>query len=157
MPKKTDNDKPKRPKSAYLCYCDDYRPEIMKVNTMAQASKILGEQWKNLTPEEQQQYKDTASDLKDKYIEKMKNWKPPAKNDDDDEEEKPSKGKGKGKTTEKTKRGKTGYMLFGADERKRLKKDQPDTKPTEIMKLIGAAWKELSDSKRDDYNKKAKK
>ena len=56
---------------------------------------------------------------------------------------------------EKVKRAMTAFMFFSNDRRPELQQANPDMKITEISKLIGAEWKELSDEKKEPYTAKA--
>lgn len=60
------------------------------------------------------------------------------------------------KDPEAPKRPTSGYILFCKDRRASLKEEQPDLKATEIMKQLGAEWKELSPRKKEKYTAKAK-
>lgn len=56
---KKDPNRVKKPKSAYLFFCDDKRPSVQKKNPgkkMGDISKILGDLWKNISDEERQKY-----------------------------------------------------------------------------------------------------
>ena len=54
-----DPDRQKKPKSAYLLFCDDERPGIYKENPefkMGDVAKILGSKWRALDDESKQKY-----------------------------------------------------------------------------------------------------
>ena len=53
------------------------------------------------------------------------------------------------------KRAKSGYILFCAAVRDEVKSENPEVKPSEIMKLLGARWKALSDGEKAPYNREA--
>jgi hypothetical protein len=55
------------------------------------------------------------------------------------------------------KRPTTGYMLYCQDVRAGIKEQNPGKKMTEISKILGATWKELSDEDKKPYTKKASK
>lgn len=158
MAKSKNSGKPKRGQSAYLFFCADNRKEVMKDHSMTESSKILGKMWKD--EENREKYEKMAAKDKKRYEAEMKKWTPPEPSSDDNsdaddsDEKKPKKKK---KIVGGKKRAPSGYLLFGKDERTRIKKDDPDVKATEVMKMIGAAWKELDQTDRDKYNAKAKK
>tara|TARA_X000000950_G_scaffold287900_1_gene402238 strand:+ start:295 stop:753 length:459 start_codon:yes stop_codon:yes gene_type:complete len=65
--------------------------------------------------------------------------------------------------TPKTKRGKTGYLLYADDMRAEIKKtlisqleDGEKLKPQAVVVAIAAAWKEEEPAVRDEWNAKAK-
>ncbi|KAL1916519.1 uncharacterized protein VTP21DRAFT_5710 [Calcarisporiella thermophila] len=49
------------------------------------------------------------------------------------------------------------YMLFSQEKRKQVLEENPDVKFTEVGKLLGAMWKELSEEEKKIYNDKASK
>ena len=55
------------------------------------------------------------------------------------------------------KRPTTGYMLYCKYARTEIKEANPGKKMTEISKILGATWKELSDEDKKPYTKKAAK
>lgn len=55
------------------------------------------------------------------------------------------------------KRAMSGYMLFSADNREKIRSNNPDAKVTEIMKKIGAEWNKLTDKGKKPYNDKSTK
>ena len=60
------------------------------------------------------------------------------------------------KKNDKPKRAATGYNLFVADERPRLKVANPDDSTQDLMKKIGAAWQALEPQERAEWNAEAK-
>ena len=55
------------------------------------------------------------------------------------------------------KRAKSAYMIFCDKKRQDIKDSNPDMKMSDISKLLGSAWKEISPEKKEKYNKKAEK
>jgi hypothetical protein len=51
---------------------------------------------------------------------------------------------------------KTGYMLFGEENRKNIKEDNPEMTFGEVSKELGAMWKGLTEDEKSVYNVKAK-
>jgi hypothetical protein len=49
------------------------------------------------------------------------------------------------------------FILFGQEKRAEIKKENPDASFGEIGKLLGAAWKEITESDKKDYQEKAVK
>jgi hypothetical protein len=81
---KKDPNKPKRPKSAFLLYCDDERQKLIdkqkkslkgedKFN-LGIIQKKLGEQWKNLVDEKKQKYLLNCESIKETYYDKMSEY-----------------------------------------------------------------------------------
>lgn len=76
---------PKRPKTAYFLFMDDHREKISKdhmiknkkgdmVYNMKEVARVLGKQWKELKPEQQETYKQQAAALKLKYLKVMEDY-----------------------------------------------------------------------------------
>ena len=97
--------------------------------------------WKEgFSEEEKQKYYDQAKEARE-------NWTPL---DDSDTNE----------TTQKAKRAQSAYFHFAASRRGHLKQENPSLKITDLSKLIGAEWKELSDEDKQpfvDHHEKEKK
>jgi hypothetical protein len=51
----------------------------------------------------------------------------------------------------------TGFILFNLEKREQITKENKDVKFEEVGKLVGDAWKSLSDEEKEEYNKKAAK
>lgn len=62
-----------------------------------------------------------------------------------------------GKDLDKPKRPRTAYLLFAEDCRGRLKKSHPALNFTETSRLVSKEWKELADSKKNQYMRTAEK
>lgn len=60
------------------------------------------------------------------------------------------------KKNPKKKKPLSGYMLFCKQERPKIVKAHPNFTFAEVGKALGAAWRELSEAKKDEYKKKAK-
>lgn len=68
---KRDPKAPKRPKSAFILFCQECRPQILFDNpgmVMTQVTKELGQMWRHLSAWEKRPYQDRAAQLKDEYI-----------------------------------------------------------------------------------------
>ena len=69
---KKDPNRVKKPKSAYLFFCDDKRASIQKNNPgkkMGDVSKVLGQLWGSISDEERKKYQDQHDKDKDRYEE----------------------------------------------------------------------------------------
>lgn len=51
----------------------------------------------------------------------------------------------------KAKQPMTGYILFTHENHARVKSENPNLKPTQLMGLLGKTWKELENSLKDSY------
>jgi HMG (high mobility group) box len=160
-----DENAPKKNKNAYMFFCDKKRPQIKEANPGIKATeiaKLLGQSWKEATPESKAKYTKKADADKVRYNAEMADYKRPS----DDElmtqkiNQKKTRGKASG-TKKRTKeegaptRGKSAYLFFCADKRPKVKDEYPDMKATEIMSELGRMWKELSDEEKEPYNEQA--
>ena len=114
--KKSDDGRPKKPKSGYLLFCDDMRPTVKKDFPTLKPTQVLsklGELWQACSEDEQAPYLEKAEKLKKTYKEDMDNWKlavpveqealpdeDPNEEVEEEPEEKPKKGGRKKKEVE---------------------------------------------------------
>jgi len=140
---------------------------------LTEISKMIAAEWKVMDNPAKKPYEVEAKELKEKYEtemkkyketpqfrehqKKLKNWKAPDGN---------GKGKGKktdGKRTKKLKdvnaqkKPQSAYFLFAGDRRPKLRDSHPDKKITEVAKLLGAEWKEISEADKKPWEERAKK
>ena len=93
---------------------------------------------------------------KERYEREMKKYTPSA-----GFEESETKGKGKAKTKKKKKdpnapkRATTAFMFYSSKMRPIIKEELPDTKFTEMGKLIGEKWRELSSEDKKEFEAQA--
>ncbi len=74
---KKDPNKPKRPKSAFLLFCDDERPKLIEKEkknlkkgdkfNLGVVQKKLGDQWKKLAGKDKGKYESEHEKIKEKY------------------------------------------------------------------------------------------
>ena len=177
--KNLDKSGPKRAKSAYLCFCDEYRSIIKDENPEMKATEItseLGSRWNALKSDssrknELTKYENLALSDKERYLSEMSSVNDEVKKGS----EKPGKVKApvKGKTVkvepveetelldeeeEKPKKGKTkegeksnSYQSFSNSRRPELKEQFPKMKASEITKKLGAEWKSMSKEEQDNW------
>ena len=70
--------KPLRPKSAYIYFCKDKRPEIKKASPEAKLpdiAKILGKLWSECSEEERALYIKESTEDKQRYLDEMETYK----------------------------------------------------------------------------------
>lgn len=141
--KAKDPNAPKRPRSAYILFCNDKRAGVREANPdmkMPQIAKELGKMWNGLKEKKKKPYLDSAAKDKERYDSEMAEFIP--------------NNKPKG-----PKRAMTAYLYFCADKRAEIKEANPDMKVTDIAKELGRLWKEdFKDEKsRKKWVKKAEK
>ena len=76
-----DPNKPKRPTSGYLYFCQDARPNVMKKMSktnkkivLGDIAKALGKKWKALTLDKRKVYDEKSKKDKERYEEEMEKY-----------------------------------------------------------------------------------
>lgn len=135
--------KEKRPQTAFFLFSEAKRAEAREADPSSKSinAKELGEAWKALTDEEKEPYTTKAAAAKAEYVSK----KVPTES----EKKKTAKAEGPPKA-------RTAYLIFNSEERVKIIEEFPGIKASEIMKLQGARWKELSPENKKIYEDKAK-
>jgi HMG (high mobility group) box len=160
-----DENAPKRPKSAYLFFAEKKRPEIKAENPdlkMTEVAKILGERWKDATPQCKAKYVKKAEQAKLLYKEAMKDYVRPGDDVLVEQKINQKKKRGKQSTGDKKRKKKpegapkgpkSAYMFFCAAKRAEVKAENPDWKMTDIAKELGRMWKEdfPTDEDREEF------
>lgn len=132
----------KRPPTAYNFVTKDTalkerlrleHPDWTHQEMMSEFSRLWTE---GFSEEEKQKYFDQAKEARD-------NWSPP----DDTKKE----------ITQIAKRAQSAYLHFAASRREELKKENPSLKITEMSKIIGNEWKELSEDEKQPFIEKHEK
>lgn len=147
--KRKDKDAPKRPKSAYLFFCDVERPAIIKKNPQIKGQevmKLLGPAWQKLSAKGKAKYEKLAAKDKERYEQELASYVPP-KRDASPVRKKPEK--------QGPKRSKNAFLFFSEAERAKVKAAFPEYKITEISTELGKRWKALSAAERAPFEEKA--
>ena len=134
---------PKNPKSAYIFYCQEERPNVkseMPDLTAKEVLKELGGRWQATDEENRAKYQKMAEEDKARYAEEMKNYVP-----SEDDEEKPRKKRAK-KAKNSPKNASGPYIFFCKEERAKIKEEMPELAAKEIMAELGKRWKEIKDT-----------
>lgn len=69
---------PKRPKSAYILFCQEHRPKIKASQPNAKLPDIaraLGKLWKEVSADEKKKHEKASSEDKQRYLEEMEKYK----------------------------------------------------------------------------------
>ena len=138
--KKKSADAPKGARSAYILFCMKERPKINKEFpelSNQDKVKLMAERWNKAKDDEDvmEHFKNLAEEDKKRAVKDKENYVP-----SDEGDEKPKK---------KTKRSKTGYMLFCENERTKVKKEGYTGK--DITTELAKRWKDLKDEDEDMY------
>ena len=57
----------------------------------------------------------------------------------------------------KPKRPMNAFMMFAKENRTQLREDNPELKVTEVSKLLGAKWREMTEDEKSPFTKEAKR
>merc|ERR1712046_74680 len=107
----------------------------------------LGKAWGKLSAKAKQPYEALAEKDKKRYAEEMASYVPPP------EGELESKKKGRAKKDPNApKRALSAYFIYANEKRADYAKDGKSV--TEVAKMLGAAWKELSDTEKKPFQAK---
>eukprot|EP00536_Pseudo-nitzschia_multiseries_P001699 jgi/Psemu1/250897/estExt_Genewise1Plus.C_220028 len=158
---KKDPNKPKRAQTAFMIFSNENRERLKKENPelgFGDLSKLIGSEYKALGQETLADLDKKVQKEKARYEREMKDYTPPEGFEPAD-----TKGKGKAKAKKKEKdpnapkRAVTGYMFYSKKMRPIIKEEQPDIKFTEMGKLIGEKWRELSADDKQEFEALAEK
>ena len=135
-----DPNAPKKPKNAYMFFCEEKRAANKGKLDFGTFNKQVSEQWKSLSDKEKQPYTKKAARAKSQYETAMESYERPS-----DEEllalnvNKKRGGKSV-KDPNAPKRGKSAYIFFCQDMREKVKSENPDMKASEVMAKLGELW-----------------
>jgi galactose-1-phosphate uridylyltransferase len=147
--KRKDPNAPKRPKSAYICYCNARRPRLKSKypdKKMPEITKFLATRWKDMSDEKKAKYVTMADEDKERYADEMKDYVPTP------ESELPAPRKRGRPSTKKKREGpvraRTSYILFCSEMRQQTAESHPEMSGKQVTAELGRLWK-------NDYSTKA--
>ena len=157
---------PVKNKSSYMFFCSDERKTINDEKLGLNNKEILvelGVRWKVLKEENSERYQTyvkIAEQDKERYIKEKGVESKKVDLDDSNEEDtdsnkvKKTKNVKKDENNEDDKKPKTkinGYINFCKLKRAEFKKKYSNLQPKDITRELGAAWKVLNDSEKEEY------
>ena len=151
--KHKDPNAPKRPRSAYLYYCEAERKTIMKKHPdykVTDVSKELGPAWQKLSDKAKAKYEKLAAKDKERYEAEMAGYTPPAKRDASPARKSKAK-----KDPNAPKKPKNAFLFFSESKRAEIRGAHPDYKITDVSRELGALWKAMSAAQRAPFEKQA--
>lgn len=77
MKKHKDLNAPKKPKTGFMHFCDEFRPEVNKKNPdlkLGGVMKELGKMWGECSEEEKEKYNLKYKECKEKYVEELEDY-----------------------------------------------------------------------------------
>lgn len=133
--RRKDKDAPKRPKSAYLYFCEQERPSIVKKQPTLKNTEImqaLGPAWQKLSAKSKTKFEKLAAKDKERYEKEMQSYVPPKRDASPSRKKDPNA----------PKRPKNAFLFFSEVERARVKAAFPDYKITQISTKQALAGKQ---------------
>ena len=132
--RKRDPARPKRAMTPFLYYACEQR-NILKSNgdkmTLPEQSKYIAGLWRDVT--DKTKYIAQAKKDRARYDDEMSRYEPP----------------------KKIKRPRSSYAFFMKDTRASISEQYPDKNPRELMGDIAKAWRSISDTDKEKYNRMA--
>jgi len=133
-----DPNKPKRPKSPFFVYLDEFRASHKDLDNKDMVVQA-GKEWQTLSEKDKTPYEKKAAKLRKEYETNMETYKT---------------AQSKTKNAKKPKRPMSAFLHFMADFRK---KHENKYSITEMVSKGGVAWKELDSKEKKKYESMAEK
>jgi len=168
--KPKDSNAPKKPLTSFFLFAAQERPKVKAANpekSTTEVAKAIGVKWAAMSEDEKSPFVSEAKRTKNEWDRAMAAYQ---LTDECKEHEArvrdwalmkesampkvklPSKPKDKNRPPKPA----TSYFLFAKEIREGVTKANPTAKITEIAKLIGARWKEVSEEEKAQYSARAK-
>eukprot|EP00924_Labyrinthula_sp_SR-Ha-C_P011756 augustus_masked-scaffold_69-processed-gene-0.59-mRNA-1 protein AED:0.05 eAED:0.07 QI:0/-1/0/1/-1/1/1/0/178 len=152
-------DAPKAALGSYMWFCQEERPKVVEDKPDLSAKEILtelGNRWRQISEDDKKRFQEKADEDKVRYKKEEENFLLTHQSIYITEEVS-SKRKRK-KDPNAPKGAKSAYLFFSQDIREEVVEElqkEGDVKPTDIMKRIGARWREMSDDGKQPFVDKA--
>jgi hypothetical protein len=147
-----DPNQPKRPMSSYFHFLNSRRVSLKKEQPdllMGPSTKLMTAEWHKFTDKDKIKFEKLAADDKQRYFKECKEKGIKCKAADKDAAD--------NNPNPPPKKPQSAYFLYQASARDRIKKDKPDIKQSEIMKMVGKEWSDLDDKKKKKWEGEADK
>lgn len=142
--------KPKGARNAYVFFSIDKREELkgegLEFNDM---TKRLGDEWKKVSDKDKKKYEKMSEDDRERYEKEMETFRQEHPEQDDSKKSKRRKKAGEPKGP------RNAYIFFSNEERDKVRADNPDMTPKQVMTELGKRWVELADKSKSKYNEMA--
>ena len=152
---------PKKPQTSYFMFIGSERAKVKEENPEASVTdimKLLGARWGALG-DGKLKYEEQAAADKVRYADELKQWQSDHPEEAAAMEAQAGSARAGTKKAKKEakkanggpKRGTTAYFFFTADIREKTKAENPEAKITDMAKIMGAKWKELTGEHKQKY------
>ena len=150
-----DPNAPKKALSSYILFSADCR-NFEDVKDLAPKEKLraCGKMWRELSEKEKKKYVKKSAELKEEYMEKMKEYERPSDEELAELDTNKRKRKSNSESESKEKKPVTAYILFAKAMRKKL--EEEGKLPKNAVSFIADLWKQAKANKQDViYNEQA--
>jgi hypothetical protein len=138
--------KPKRNRSAFIIFSSETRTKLRGENLNSNEMMVkLAELWKSISENEKKRYYDLADQEKNRYMIDLNNFY--MQNPNEVIQNKTKKNH--------IKKPCSAYAIYLKETKQDIKKESPDLKMADILKVVAERWKILSDEVRFEFQRKA--
>ena len=144
--------------TSYFLFIKTERTKIQAENPSASVTditKMCGQRWREMDATGKQEYEKQAADDKLRYAKELQEWQEAHPDEVAAMEAQAGQTKRGKKRAKKTaggpKRATTAYFFYTNAIRPQVKEQHPDMKVTEMAKVMGSKWKELSADEKQKY------
>ncbi|CAB9513755.1 Nuclear autoantigen Sp-100 (Fragment) [Seminavis robusta] len=139
---------PTAPRSAFMCFTDCKKLEIMKANGIVEESdellKLVASEWRSLSTNDRAYWDEVARNDKVRFVREKAAYKGPWS---------VPKRRAK-KHPLAPKRPMSAFLMFSQKRRSQVKLDNPDMSNTDVSRLLGEMWRNASAKERAPYVEK---
>eukprot|EP00043_Microstomoeca_roanoka_P000816 m.29258 g.29258 ORF g.29258 m.29258 type:complete len:222 (-) comp10517_c0_seq1:588-1253(-) len=151
--RKKDPNRPRGALTPYMCFSKQVRPAVMQQHPNAavtEIAKLIGAKWRMLSQDEKQPFIDMAKADRARYKAAMQNYVPTPGYEEGGRRRKKAK-----KDPNAPKKPKSAYFLYAETRRDILRGQHPDARISEIAKITGEEWRNLSDAQKQPFYQRA--
>jgi high mobility group protein B1 len=138
-------EQPKPPRSAFICFKDYKKEEIMKKKGITKDNddllKVFADAWKELSDKERAYWDEEARNDKVRFVTEKKGYTGPSN-------QKKTRAK---KDPNAPKRPMSAFLKFSKTRRKTVKEENPSVSNTDVSRLLGEIWRNSSDAEKAPY------
>jgi hypothetical protein len=145
--------KPKGARNPYVFFSIEKRKELADEDLdFNQMAGRISKEWKKVSEKGKRKYEKLAEKDRARYEKDMEKFR-----EEHPDQEDAKKTKRKRKKEGEPKNPRNSYIFFSNEERSKVKADNPDMAPKDVMKELGKRWNDLSDKQKGKYDELATK
>jgi len=132
--------KPKGARNPYVFFSISKREELKAENLeFNEMTKRLGEEWAKVSEKDRKKYEKMAETDRERYEKEMETFRQEHPDQDSSKKSKRRKKAGEPKGS------RNAYIFFSNEERDKVRADNPDMAPKDVMTELGKRWNDLAD------------